>query len=75
MIKVFLTEISNKFEHFLFKECFYLLRNLSGVIPTPFDIQEANNILPAYLECGIINNTPLVMCEQLMLKVNFFRFF
>ncbi|XP_076804944.1 dynein axonemal heavy chain 10-like [Clavelina lepadiformis] len=56
-------------EEQLDQQCVYFLRNLSGVIPVPNDIEEANSTLSLYVETGILNSTSLVMLEQLITQV------
>lgn len=48
----------------------YFLRGMSGVIPTPYDLKEANYSLPKYLEVGVINQPPLDHMEETILKVS-----
>ena len=43
---------------------------MSGVIPTPYDLKEANYSLPKYLEVGVINQPPLDLMEETILKVS-----
>nr|XP_026696380.1 dynein heavy chain 10, axonemal isoform X1 [Ciona intestinalis]XP_026696381.1 dynein heavy chain 10, axonemal isoform X2 [Ciona intestinalis] len=51
------------------KECVYFLRNLSGVIPVPNDIDEANSTLSMYVESGVLNSSSLIMLEQMIAQV------
>jgi len=47
----------------------YFTRNSSAVIPTPSDIDEANLLMPGYLECGVIDDSPLHMIDQALTYV------
>uniref|UniRef100_H2ZL67 Dynein heavy chain tail domain-containing protein n=1 Tax=Ciona savignyi TaxID=51511 RepID=H2ZL67_CIOSA len=51
------------------EQCVYFLRNISGVIPVPNDIEEANATLSTYVETGLLNAHSLVMLEQMIAQV------
>ena len=54
---------------FYFQSCVYFIRNISGVIPVPNDIDEANATLSLHVETGVINDGPLAMLEQMIAQV------
>lgn len=47
----------------------YLVRSCDKVIPTPNDIEEAELVLPAFLEIGVVNGSPLRMIDQVLSNV------
>ncbi|XP_076453104.1 dynein axonemal heavy chain 10-like [Babylonia areolata] len=51
------------------ENCLYFLRNTPGMVPLPNSIEEANEMLPAYFEFGILNGHSLIMLEQIIGQV------
>ncbi len=54
--------------------CIYFLRNTTGAVTVPFNLDEANNTMPKYFDFGILNSHPLFMLNQILTKVCF-KFF
>ena len=52
------------------ENCLYFLRNTPGMVPLPNSIEEANEMLPAYFEFGILNGHSLIMLEQIIGQVS-----
>ncbi|XP_059165934.1 dynein axonemal heavy chain 10-like isoform X2 [Physella acuta] len=50
-------------------ESIYFIRNTVGMVPLPATLSEAEEILPSYLEYGILNGHSLLMLEQIITKV------
>ena len=42
------------------------------MIPVPNDIDEADSLLSLHVETGVINDSPLVMLEQMIVQVSLF---
>ena len=53
---------------FLFRKSIHLARPfyLAGVIPTFASLQEANELMPTFLDFGVLNGHALLMLEQLL---------
>ncbi|XP_074640231.1 dynein axonemal heavy chain 10-like [Tubulanus polymorphus] len=51
------------------KDCVYFLRNTPGMVPLPNNVEEADEMLPAMFEIGILNGHSLVMLEQVISKI------
>ncbi|XP_050408300.1 dynein axonemal heavy chain 10 [Patella vulgata] len=47
----------------------YFLRNTPGMVPLPNSVEEAEEMLPAYFEFGLLNGHSLVMLEQIITQV------
>jgi hypothetical protein len=56
-------------EEFHDENSIYFLRNTPGMVPLPNSVEEANEMLPAYFEFGILNGHSLVMLEQIIGQV------
>ncbi|KAG8456021.1 hypothetical protein GDO86_001999 [Hymenochirus boettgeri] len=54
---------------FIDSSALYFLRNTKETIPEPNDMQEANNILPMFLEYGMMNKDSLQMLKQIFSQV------
>ena len=57
-------------EEVIDENCLYFLRNTPGMVPLPNSIEEANEMLPAYFEFGILNGHSLIMLEQIIGQVS-----
>jgi hypothetical protein len=55
--------------HIAETRCIYFLRSQTGVIPTFASLQEANELMPTYLDYGVLNGHALLMLEQLLGQV------
>ncbi|KAE8635010.1 hypothetical protein XENTR_v10002490 [Xenopus tropicalis] len=56
-------------EEFVDSIALYFLRNTQETIPEPNDLQEANDVLPMFLEYGILNGNSLLMLKQIFSQV------
>ncbi|KAM5191717.1 dynein axonemal heavy chain 10 [Mantella aurantiaca] len=56
-------------EEFADSSALFFLRDTQETIPEPSDMQEANDVMPRFLEYGMLNGHPLLMLKQVISKV------